>query len=57
MENTVSKQCRDPVQMLQNVASDLGLHCLPVSLYRFPGKNGLLVLRRKKCNNNNKKKT
>ena len=23
------------------VASDLGLHCLPMTFYGFPGKNGL----------------
>ena len=28
------------------VASDLGLHCLPTSLSRFPGKNGLMVNRK-----------
>ena len=55
MENPVSKQCRDSVQMPHNVASDLGLRCLPVSLYRFPGKNGLLVLRRKKLMRKKKK--
>ena len=26
------------------VASDLALHCLPMTLYGFPGKNGLTVL-------------
>ena len=26
------------------VASDLGLHCLPITLYGFPGKNGSMVL-------------
>ena len=26
--------------MLHYVASDLGLHCLPMTLLRFPGKNG-----------------
>ena len=26
------------------VVSDLGLHCLPITLYGFPGKNGLMVL-------------
>ena len=34
----------DPDQMPHNVASDLGLHCLPMTLlrfYGFPGKNGL----------------
>ena len=27
--------------MPHNVASDLGLHCLPMICYEFPGKNGL----------------
>ena len=31
----------DPDQMPHYVASDLGLHSLPMALYRFPGKNGL----------------
>ena len=32
----------DPDQMPHYVASDLGLHCLPVTLLPgFPGKNGL----------------
>ena len=31
----------DPDQMPHYVASDLGLHCLPMSLLWFPGKNGL----------------
>ena len=26
------------------VASDLGLYCLSITLYGFPGKNGLMVL-------------
>ena len=31
-----------PDQMPHYVASDLGLHCLPIdALHRFPGKNGL----------------
>ena len=30
-----------PHYMAHNVASDLGLHCLPMTLYGFPGKNGL----------------
>ena len=34
----------DPDQMPHHVASDLGLHCLPMTLYRFPGKNGLIKL-------------
>ena len=29
-----SKQCRDPDQMPHHVASDLGLHCLPMTLLR-----------------------
>ena len=32
----------DPDQMPHYVASDPGLHCLPVNLLRFPGKNGLM---------------
>ena len=40
MENPVSKQCR-PDQMPHYVASDLVLHCLPMTLYRFPCKNGI----------------
>ena len=31
----------DPDQMPHYVASDLGLHCLAMTFYRFPGKNGL----------------
>ena len=31
----------DPHQRPDHVASDLGLHCLPMTFYRFPGKNGL----------------
>ena len=27
--------------MPHNVASDLDLHCLPMTYYGFPGKNGL----------------
>ena len=34
----------DPDQTPHYVASDLGLHCLPITLYGFPGKNGLIVL-------------
>ena len=30
-----------PDQTPHYVASDLGLHCLPMALLRFPGKNGL----------------
>ena len=33
MENPVYKQCR-PGQTPHNVASDLGLHCLPMTLLR-----------------------
>ena len=29
-----------PDQIPHYVASDLGLHCLPMALYWFPGKNG-----------------
>ena len=32
----------DPDQMQHNVASDLGLHCLPMTLLGFPGKNRLM---------------
>ena len=31
----------DADQMPPDVASDLGLHCLPVTLYGLQGKNGL----------------
>ena len=31
----------DPDQAPHNVAPDLGLHCLPVTLLRVSGKNGL----------------
>ena len=31
----------DPDQIPRYVASDLGLHCLPMALLWFPGKNGL----------------
>ena len=31
----------DPDQTSHYVASDLGLHCLPMTLLGFPGKNGL----------------
>ena len=34
----------DPDQTPHYVASDLGLHCSPITLYGFPGKNGLMVL-------------
>ena len=30
-----------PDQMPHYVASDLGLHCLPITVYWFPGKHGL----------------
>ena len=30
----------DPDQMPHYVASDFGLHCLPMPFYGFPGKNG-----------------
>ena len=32
----------DPGQTPHDVASDLGLHCLPMALYGFPGKNELI---------------
>ena len=32
----------DPDQMPHHVASDLGLHYLPMTLLRVPGKNGLI---------------
>ena len=32
----------DPDKMPHYVASDLGLHCLPVILLRVSGKNGLM---------------
>ena len=31
----------DPDQMPHYMVSDLGLHCLLMTLFRFPGKNGL----------------
>ena len=31
----------DPDQTPHYVASDLGLHCLPMTLYRVPGKKWL----------------
>ena len=31
----------DPDQTPHYVASDLGLHCLPMVILRVPGKNGL----------------
>ena len=27
----------DPDQTLRSVASDLGVHCLPITLFEFPG--------------------
>ena len=33
----------DPDQMPQNAASDLGLHCLPVSNYGMLGLYGLML--------------
>ena len=32
----------DPDQTPQSVASDLGLHCLPITILRSPGYNGLM---------------
>ena len=29
------------LEFLRYVATDMGLHCLPMTLYGFPGKNGL----------------
>ena len=37
MVTPVSKHCRP-----HYVASDLALHCLPMTLYSFPGKSGLI---------------
>ena len=34
----------DSNQMPNYVASDLGLHCLPMTFYGFPGKNGLIAV-------------
>ena len=34
----------DPDQTPHDVASDLGLHCLPMTLYGFLDKNGLKYL-------------
>ena len=34
----------DPDQTPQDVASDLGLHCVPMTFYGFPDKNGLSVV-------------
>ena len=31
----------DPDQVPHDVASDLSLHCLPMTFYEFPGNNGL----------------
>ena len=33
----------DAGQTPNYVASDLGLHCLPINLLRFPIKNGLML--------------
>ena len=33
----------DPEQPPHPVASDLGLHCLPMTLSGFRGKNGLII--------------
>ena len=41
MENLLANNV-DPHQMLRNVASNLGLHCLPMTLLRVLGKNGLI---------------
>ena len=32
----------DPDQMPHNVASDLGLQCLPMAFYEFPSKEWLM---------------
>ena len=37
----------DPDQMPHFMVSDVGLHCLPMTLYRFPGNNRLVS---KYCN-------
>ena len=42
MEKPVSKQC-SPDQTPHDVVSDLGLHCLHMTLLGFPGKNGLTL--------------
>ena len=34
----------DPDQTPHHVASDLGLHCLHMTLLRIPGKNGLIKI-------------
>ena len=31
----------DPDQTPHDVASNLGVHCVPMTFYGFPGKNGL----------------
>ena len=43
MVNSVSLSANtiDPEQRPQYVASHLGLHCLPMHFYGFPGKNKL----------------
>ena len=33
----------DPDQTPHNVASDMSLHYLPMTILRFPGKNGLIM--------------
>ena len=40
MDNPVCKHCR-PYQMTHYVASDLGLHCLPMTLLGASGNNRL----------------
>ena len=34
----------DPDQMPRSVASDLGLHCLPITFYGYPDYNGLRTI-------------
>ena len=41
MEKILLENIVDPDQTPHYVASDLGLHCLPMTLYGFPGTNGL----------------
>ena len=44
MESPVSKVNNvDLDQMPHYVASVLGLHCLPITFYGFPSKNGLMT--------------
>ena len=40
MDNPVANN-GDPDQRLHHAASDLGLHCLPITLLRVSGKEGL----------------